>query len=107
RNCCVDCRSRGPKADGVNETRRNEVELRWRPSPLTRSVVTCAAGALAVAVIGGRWQLVAFAAPLLGVLISIGWQRDVPKVHVHAEPGSQRCFESEETRLEGWTVADA
>jgi uncharacterized protein (DUF58 family) len=81
------------------ESRRTEVELRWRPSPLTRAVVTCATVALAVAVIGGYWQLVAFTAPLLGVLVSIGWQRPIPKVHVHAEPGSQRCFESEETPL--------
>jgi uncharacterized protein (DUF58 family) len=90
----------------VIETRRTEVELRWRPSPLTRSIVTCAAASLAVAVIGGYWQLVAFAAPLLGVLVSIGWQRDVPKAHVHAEPGSQRCFESEEVRLEASVVAE-
>jgi len=86
----------------VIETRTTEVELRWRPSPLTRSVVTCAAAALAVAVIGGYWQLVAFAAPLVGVLVSIGWQRHPPRVQVHAEPGSQRCFESEETRLTVW-----
>ena len=72
---------------GVIET-RTEVELRWRASPLTRAIATCAGVALAVAVIGSRWQLVAFAAPLLGVLCSIGWQRPVPKVHVHAEPGS-------------------
>ncbi|HYR15444.1 MAG TPA: DUF58 domain-containing protein, partial [Mycobacterium sp.] len=84
------------------ETRSTEVELRWRPSPLTRAVVTCAAAALAVALIGGYWQLVAFTAPLVGVLVSIGWQREVPRVHVHAEPGSQRCFESEETRLSVW-----
>jgi uncharacterized protein (DUF58 family) len=90
----------------VIETRSTEVELRWSPSPLTRAVVTCAASALAVAVIGGYWQLVAFAAPLVGVLVSIGWQRDVPKVHVHAEPGAQRCFESEETRLSVWAVAE-
>ena len=64
-----------PRADGVIESRSTEVELRWRPSPLTRAVVTCAAAALAVAVIGGYWQLVAFAAPLVGVLVSIGWQR--------------------------------
>ncbi len=88
------------------ETRSTEVELRWSPSPLTRAVVTCAASALAVAVIGGYWQLVAFAAPLVGVLVSIGWQRQVPKVHVHAEPGAQRCFESEETRLSVWAVAE-
>jgi uncharacterized protein (DUF58 family) len=90
----------------VIETRSTEVELRWRPSPLTRAVVTCAAAALAVALIGGYWQLVAFAAPLVGVLVSIGWQREVPRVHVHAEPGSQRCFESEETRLSVWAEAE-
>jgi uncharacterized protein (DUF58 family) len=90
----------------VIETRSTEVELRWRPSPLTRAIVTCAAAALAVAVIGGYWQLVAFSAPLIGVLVSIGWQPQVPKVHVHAEPGSQRCFESEETRLSVWATVE-
>jgi uncharacterized protein (DUF58 family) len=88
------------------ETRSAEVEFRWRPSPLTRAIVTCAAAALAVALIGGYWQLVAFAAPLVGVLVSIGWQREVPKVHVHAEPGWQRCFESEETRFTVWAAAE-
>jgi uncharacterized protein (DUF58 family) len=90
----------------VIETRCTEVELRWRPSPLTRAVVTCAAATLAVAVIGGYWQLIVFAAPLVGVLVSIGWQRQVPKVHAHAEPASQRCFESEQTRLDVWAVAE-
>jgi len=90
----------------VIETRSTEVELQWRPSPLTRAVVTCAAAALAVALIGGYWQLVAFTAPLVGVLVSIGWQREVPRVHVHAEPGSHRCFESEETRVSVWAVAE-
>jgi uncharacterized protein (DUF58 family) len=90
----------------VIETRSTEVELHWRPSPLTRAVVTCAAAALAVALIGGYWQLVAFTAPLVGVLVSIGWQREVPRVHVHAEPGSQRCFESEETRVSVWVEAE-
>lgn len=88
------------------ETRTTEVELLWRPSPLARAIVTCAAAALAVALIGGYGQLVAFTAPLIGVLVSIGWQRAVPKVHVHAEPGSQRCFESEETRLSVWEVSE-
>jgi uncharacterized protein (DUF58 family) len=90
----------------VIETRSTEVELQWRPSPLARALVTCAAAALAVALIGGYWQLVAFTAPLVGVLVSIGWQREVPRVHVHAEPGSQRCFESEETRVSVWVVAE-
>ena len=89
------------------ETRTTEVELRWRPSALTRSLVTCAAAALAVAVIGGYWQLVAFAAPLVGVLVSIGWQREVPTVHVHALPAAQRCFEAEETRLDVWATSES
>ena len=88
------------------EARRTEVELRWRPSPLTRTLVTCATAALAVAVVGGYWQLVAFAAPLVGVLVSIAWQHQVPKVHVYGEPGSHRCFESEESRLDVWAVAE-
>ena len=88
------------------EARRTEVELRWRPSPLTRMLVTCATAALAVAVVGGYWQLVAFAAPLVGVLVSIAWQHQVPKVHVYGEPGSHRCFESEESRLDVWAVAE-
>ena len=58
--------------------------------------------ALAVALIGSRWQLIAFAAPLLGVLCSISWQRPLPRVNVHAEPGSQRCFESEQTQVTVW-----
>ena len=86
----------------MTATRSSEVELHWRPSPLTRAIVTCAVVVLAVALIGGYWQLVAFAAPLIGVLMSIGWQRTVPKVHVHAEPGAHRCFESEGTRLSVW-----
>jgi uncharacterized protein (DUF58 family) len=65
----------------VIETR--EAELRWRASQLTLAIATCAGVALAAAVIGGRWQLIAFAAPLLGVLCSISWQRPVPKVQVH------------------------
>ena len=65
------------------ESRRVEAELRWRASPLTLAIATCAGVALVAAVIGSSWQLIAFAAPLLGVLCSIGWQRPVPKVHVH------------------------
>src|SRR5262249_33311196 len=69
---------------GVIETR--EVEFRWRASQLTRAIATCAGVALAAAVIGARWQLIAFAAPLLGVLCSISWQRPVPTIQVHGEP---------------------
>lgn len=62
--------------------------------------------ALAAALIGSCWQLIAFAAPLLGVLCSISWQRPLPKVNVHAEPGSQRCFETEQTRLTLWATTE-
>jgi uncharacterized protein (DUF58 family) len=91
----------------VIETRTTEAELRWRPSRLTLALVTCAVVALAVAVIGSYWQLVAFAAPLVGVLCSVGWQRPPPQVQVRAEPASTRCFESESARLNVWVVAES
>lgn len=61
---------------------------------------------MAAAVIGGRWQLIAFAAPLLGVLCSISWQRPVPTVRVHGEPDTQRCFETEQARIRVWLTDD-
>ena len=70
-------------------------------------MATCAALALAGALIGSRWQLIAFAAPLLGVLCSVSWQRPLPRVFVHAEPGSQRCFESEQARLTVWADTES
>jgi uncharacterized protein (DUF58 family) len=84
----------------VIEARTTEAQLRWRPSSLTLAILTCVAVLLAVAVIGSLWQLVAFAAPLLGVLCSIGWQRPVPVVVVRADPGTHRCFETEQAQVE-------
>jgi uncharacterized protein (DUF58 family) len=83
-----------------------EVEFDWRASSLTLSIATCAGVALTVAVIGAQWQLVAFAAPLLGVLCSISWQRPVPTIRAHGEPDSQRCFENEQVRLKIWTTTE-
>ena len=91
----------------MSEPRDTDVELRWRASALTRSIATCAGVALAVAVIGSRWQLIAFAAPLLGVLCSISWQRSVPKIRVHAQPASRRCFEMEQTQFHVWASTDS
>jgi uncharacterized protein (DUF58 family) len=88
------------------DQRRTEAELRWRASPLTGAVATCAAVVLAGALIGSYWPLIAFVAPLLGVLCSIGWQRSVPTVFVYAEPGLQRCFEGEQTQVTVWAVAE-
>ena len=81
-------------------------ELRWRASPLTRAIATCSGAAIACALLTGRWELVAFAAPMLGVLCSLGWQRRVPTVQVHGQPGSQRCFESEQVPVRVWAEAD-
>jgi uncharacterized protein (DUF58 family) len=55
-------------------------------------------------VVAARWQLIAFAAPLLGVLCSISWQRPVPRLRIHAEPKMQRCFEGEQVRLKVWVT---
>ncbi len=63
---------------------------------MTRAIATCAAVGLAAALIDGRWHMVAFVAPLLGVLCSIPWQRSASKIHVDAEPVLVRCFEDEE-----------
>jgi uncharacterized protein (DUF58 family) len=84
----------------------HEFEFRWRPSQLTQAIATCAGVALAAAVIGARWQLIAFAAPLLGVLCSISWQRPVPRIQVHGQPDAQRCFESERARVTVWVTEE-
>ncbi|MET0476115.1 MAG: DUF58 domain-containing protein [Mycobacterium sp.] len=68
-------------------------------------MATCVAAAFAIALVGSRWQLVAFAAPLLGALVSLHWQRPAPDVQIHARPGLVRCFEDEEVRLTVWATA--
>lgn len=73
-----------------------EVELRWRTSALTRTIFVCAAAALVAALVSGRWQLVAFAAPLLGVLSSVSWQTRPSGIAVSATPDLQRCFEGDQ-----------
>ncbi len=90
----------------MTETRSTDAELRWGASPLTQSLLTCAAVSLAVAVLGARWQLIAFAAPLIGVLCSVGWQRAVPTVRVCADPGIHRCFEGEPASITMWADAE-
>lgn len=80
--------------------------MRWRVSPLALAMTTCAAVALTAALVGSRWELIAFGAPLLGVLASLHWQRPVPAVSLHADPGLLRCFENEEARLTVWATTD-
>ncbi|GGK59894.1 DUF58 domain-containing protein [Nocardia camponoti] len=78
-----------------DESRSVEVELRWRPAPLVFILAGCAAVALVVAVVRGQWQLVIFAAPMLGVLATAPFQQARTRVQVDGS-GTVRCFETEE-----------
>lgn len=69
-------------------------------------MATSAALAFGAAVLTGRWELVAFAAPLVAVLCSLGWQRPVPAVSVHGDPPSHRCFEGDRVHLTLGAAAD-
>lgn len=77
-----------------DESRTVEVDLRWRPAPLVFILAGCAAVALVVAVLLGQWQLVVFAAPMLGVLATAPWQQAPTRVQVDGS-GTVRCFETE------------
>lgn len=76
------------------------VEIRWRPSASARAFAACAGVTLVLAVIAGRWQLIGFVAPLLGVLVALGWRRPQARVRVRASPALVRCFESEVARFD-------
>lgn len=82
------------------EFRQVDVELRSHTTQLTRLLLLCAAAALAAALISGHWALIAFAAPLLGVLSSAAWQRPTSRVSVRAAPDVVRCFEGEREQLD-------
>lgn len=84
----------------MDDVGRVDLNFRWRTTELTRAVFICAASALAAALISGHWALIAFAAPLLGVLCSTGWQRPVPPMSVQAAPTVLRCFEGEHDQTE-------
>ncbi|MCW1959701.1 MAG: DUF58 domain-containing protein, partial [Mycobacterium sp.] len=78
---------------------RTDVELRPQTTELTRILFICAAAALAAALISGRWALIAFAAPLLGVLSSAGWQRPLKRIAVRSGPRTLRCFEGDSEQV--------
>ncbi|MBP2187758.1 DUF58 domain-containing protein [Nocardia goodfellowii] len=75
-----------------------DAELRWRPAPLVYMLAICAAAALSGAVLLGRWQLVVFASPLLGVLATAPWQLSRTRIQIDGG-GTLRCFETEEVVL--------
>lgn len=81
------------------DERSFDIEITWRTSALAHALATCAGLALAVAVVAGQWQLIAFAAPMLGLLASLRWQPPPTGVRVHAVPGLLRCFETERMTL--------
>lgn len=75
------------------------VDLVWQLSPLTRAMATCAGLALAAAVIAAQWQLIAYAAPLLGVLVIAGRLSPPSAIRVECPSTPLRCFESETLEL--------
>lgn len=83
------------------------VDLHWRASPFAKALATAAALALVLAVGASRWQLIAFAAPLLAVLCSLDSQRPVAGVWVQATPGEQRCFETESVEFTVGAASDS
>lgn len=88
----------------IPEVPPSALVFRWRASPLALAMAAGAATALAAAVITVHWELIAFAAPLLGVLCSVNWQPEVPLIQVTARPASQRCFESEPAAVRVWVT---
>ncbi|MGE2736230.1 DUF58 domain-containing protein [Mycolicibacterium vaccae] len=82
------------------------VELHWRAGSLTLSAATCAGLAMVAALVTARWDLVLFAAPLVGVLCALAWHRDLPTVRVRATPGLQRCFEGDTVHVAVTAQAD-
>ncbi|MGX1808941.1 DUF58 domain-containing protein [Nocardia sp. NPDC055321] len=75
-----------------------EAELQWRPAPLVFMLAAVSAPALILAVIFGQWQLVVFAAPMLGVLATAPLQQTRTRIQVDGG-GVVRCFETEEVVL--------
>ncbi|UFS95023.1 DUF58 domain-containing protein [Nocardia huaxiensis] len=75
-----------------------EAELQWRPAPLVFMLAAVSAPALVLAVILGQWQLVVFAAPMIGVLASAPLQQSRTRIQVDGV-GVLRCFETEEVVL--------
>jgi uncharacterized protein (DUF58 family) len=91
----------------ATETHRLEVEFRWGASRLTAALAICSAVAIGLGLAESRWQLIAFAAPMLGVLCSIGRQPRTPRTQVGVHAESVGFFESEQIRLSIWLETDS
>jgi uncharacterized protein (DUF58 family) len=84
-----------------------EVEFDWGASRLTGAIATCLAVAIGLGLASSRWQLIVFAAPMLGVLWSIGRQPPTPRTHVCVRAESVGFFERELIRLSIWVETDS
>ncbi|MFC7448012.1 DUF58 domain-containing protein [Rhodococcus daqingensis] len=74
--------------------------IEWRASPAAAALATCSATALVVALVGGRPELLAFAAAMLGALAARALlPRPAEQVTVLGEPAAVRMFEREAVRL--------
>lgn len=69
--------------------------ISWRASPLTSALAACTAVALTLAIVTGRWQLVVFAAPFIGVLVGASRRPTGGRIWVSGESDALRCLESE------------
>jgi uncharacterized protein (DUF58 family) len=87
------------QVDTDQDDERIDLRFRWRTTELTRVLFVSAAVALAAALISGQWALIAFAAPLLGVLSSVHWQRPVSPMSVRCTPDTLRCFEGDREQI--------
>ncbi|MFC0447934.1 DUF58 domain-containing protein [Rhodococcus jostii] len=82
-----------------------ERTLAWRASPAALALATCAAVALTAGVVGRWWEVVVFAAPMLGALGSVTWlPRPATGVRADTSGRMLRCFESESVRFTAHVV---
>lgn len=75
-----------------------EARLRWRPAPLAFMLAIAAGVALLLALGFQRWQLVVFAVPMIGVLVTAPWQHSRTRIQVDGA-GTVRCFETEQVEF--------
>jgi uncharacterized protein (DUF58 family) len=91
----------------TTDTRQREVEFRWGASHLTGSIATCSAASIGLGLAGSRWQLIVFAAPMLGVLCSIARQPSTPRLKLCVKAESVGFFEHEPIQLSIWVETNS
>lgn len=79
------------------------MKLDWRPAPAFGALATSAGLALAGAVMVGRPALIAFAAPMLAVLLVVARMGRSDDISVAGQGDVTRCFEAEKVTLR-WTL---